>query len=115
MSWTKSLLVTCRILRLFINTLTADDKYSLLSTDDSLQTIQMHLSQKQKSFSGFFAAFSKSPLNLEHFQKKTTLIASVFPKLTTPKHLLRSMSKNSRLREQLDRQYGKRAQTLIQS
>ena len=35
-----------------------------------MQPIQMQLSQKQKSFSQFFAAFSKYRLNLEHFQKK---------------------------------------------
>ena len=54
-----------------------------------MQTIEMHLSQKQKIFSRFFAAISKSPLNFEHFQKKMTLIASLFPKLPTPKHLLK--------------------------
>ena len=46
-----------------------------------MQTIQMHLSQKQKIFSEFFSAFSESALNFEHFQKKMTLIAYVFPKL----------------------------------
>ena len=35
-----------------------------------MHTIQMHLSQKQKIFSGFFSAFFKSALNFEHFQKK---------------------------------------------
>ena len=38
-------------LRLFLNTLTVDDKYSLLSRDNSMQTIQMQLSEKQKTFS----------------------------------------------------------------
>ena len=80
-----------------------------------MQTIQMHLSQKQKTFSCFFSAFSKSTLNFEHFQKKVTLIASVFPKLPTPKNLLREMSKNVPLRGPLDKQHGKRAETLIQS
>ena len=46
-----------------------------------MHTIQMHLSQKQKIFSEFFSAFSESALNFEHFQKKMTLIAYVFPKL----------------------------------
>ena len=44
-----------------------------------MQTIQMHLSQKQKHFSQFFAAFFESALNFEHFQQKMTLIAYVFP------------------------------------
>ena len=34
------------------------------------QQFQTPLSQKQKSFSGFFIAFLKCALNLEHFQKK---------------------------------------------
>ena len=35
-----------------------------------MQPIQMQLSQKQETFSGFFAAFSKSILNFDYFQKK---------------------------------------------
>ena len=46
-----------------------------------MHTIEMHLSQKQKIFSEFFSAFFKSALYFEHFQKKMTLIAYVFPKL----------------------------------
>ena len=34
------------MLRLFVNTLTADDKCSLLNRDDLTQTIQILLSQK---------------------------------------------------------------------
>ena len=45
-----------------------------------MHTIDMHLSEKQKIFSEFFSAFSESALNFEHFQKKMTLIAYVFPK-----------------------------------
>ena len=48
----------------------------------------MQLSQKQKTFLGFFSAFWKSSLNFEHFQKKMTLIADLFPKLRTPKNEL---------------------------
>ena len=79
-----------------------------------MQTIQIHLSQKQKSFSEFSCAFFQSALSLEHFQKKVTLIAYVFPKLPTTKNVLRQMSKGSRFREPLDRRHGKRAQALIQ-
>ena len=74
----------------------------------------MHLSQKENIFSGFFAAFFESALNFEHFQKKMTLIAYVFPKLPTTKNVLRQMSKSSRFRERLDRRHGKRAKALIQ-
>ena len=79
-----------------------------------MHTIQMHLSQKQKIFSGFSAAFFESALNFEHFQKKMTLIAYVFPKLPTTKNVLRQMPKSSRFREPLDRRHGKRAEALIQ-
>ena len=54
-----------------------------------MQTIQMHLSQKQKVFSEFFSAFFKSALNFEHFEKKMTLMAYVFPKLPTTKNVHR--------------------------
>ena len=43
-----------KILRLFANTLTADDKHYLLNRDNLTQPIQMQLSQKQKTFSQFF-------------------------------------------------------------
>ena len=79
-----------------------------------MQTIQMHLSQKQKIFSLFCAAFFESALNFEHFQKSRTFIAYVFPKLPTTKNLLRQMSKSSRFREPLDKRHGKWAEALIQ-
>ena len=41
----------CKVLRLFVNTQTADDKYSLLNRDNLTQPIQMQLSQEQKTFS----------------------------------------------------------------
>ena len=54
-----------------------------------MQTIQMNFSQKAKIFSQFFSSFFQSALNFEHFQKKMTLIAYVFPKLPTTKDVLR--------------------------
>ena len=79
-----------------------------------MHTIQMHLSQKQKIFSQFFSSVFESALNFEHFQKKMTLIAYVFPKLPTTKNVLRQMTKSSRFREPVDWRYGKRAEALIQ-
>ena len=43
-----------KILGLFVNPMTADDKYSPLNRGNLLQHSQMHLSQKQKTFSQFF-------------------------------------------------------------
>ena len=79
-----------------------------------MQTVQMHLSQKQNIFSRFSSAFFESPLNFDHFQTKMTLIAYVFPKLLTTKDMFRYMSKRSRLRGRLDRRHGKQSETLIQ-
>ena len=79
-----------------------------------MHTIQMHLSQKEKIFSEFFSAFFESALNFEHFHKKRTFTAYVFPKLPTTKNLLRQMSKSSRFTEAVDRRHGKWAEALIQ-
>ena len=85
----KSLLETWKFSRPFLNTLTANDKYSLNSKDKWMRTIQMLLSQKQKIFSWVFSAFLEFALNFEHFEKKMTRIAYVFPKLPTTKDVLR--------------------------
>ena len=55
---------------MFINALTADDKYSCSNMQNFLQQFQTPLSKKQKIFSRFFIAFMKCAWNLEHFQKK---------------------------------------------
>ena len=70
MSWKKSPSVWYEILRLFVYALTADDKYSGGNMQNLPQLFQAPLSHKQKTFSGFFIAFLKCALNLEHFQKK---------------------------------------------
>ena len=70
LTYKKSLLVICNILRLFSNTSSADGRYSLLNTDDLTQPIQMRVSQRQRTFSRFFLAFLTSSLNFEHFEKK---------------------------------------------
>ena len=44
-----------------------------------------------------------------------TLIGDLFPKLLTPKNVVRYMSKKSRFKVPFDRQRGKRAQTLFSS
>ena len=70
MSWKKSPSVWYEILRLFVNALTADDKYSSSNMQNLPQQFKTPLSHKQKNFSGFFIAFVKCAWNLEHFQKK---------------------------------------------
>ena len=58
---------------MFVNTLTADDQYSLLNRDNLTQPIRTQLFQKQKAFSEFFLVFFKSTLIFEHLQKKDEL------------------------------------------
>ena len=58
-----------KILRLFVNTLTADDKHYLLNRDNLAQLNQMQLSKKQKTFAEFSFAFLKYILNLKHLPK----------------------------------------------
>ena len=65
----KSLLVIHKILRLFVKTLTVDEKHYLLTRENLTQTIQIQLSQKQKTFFQFFLAFLKSILNFKHLPK----------------------------------------------
>ena len=60
-----------KVQRLFVNTLTVDDKHYMLTRDNLTQTIWTQLSQKQKIFFRFFfVAFLKSILNFKHLPKK---------------------------------------------
>ena len=70
MSCKKSPSVWYEILRLFVNALTADVKYSGTNMQNLPQQIQTPLSHKQKTFSEIFIAFLKCAGNLEHFLKK---------------------------------------------
>ena len=58
----------CKVLGQFVNTLTANDKYFLLNTDNLTQPIQMLLCKEQKTFSEFSSPFRKYRLNFEHSQ-----------------------------------------------
>ena len=54
-----SLLMICVIIGLFVNTLTANDKYSPPYRGDLQQPFQMQLSKKRKTFSEIVAVFLK--------------------------------------------------------
>ena len=58
---------------MFVNTFTANAKYSPLNRDNFEQQIHMRLSKKRKTFSQFFPALLKSRLYLEYFPKKVDL------------------------------------------
>ena len=57
LSYKKSLLLICKISRLFINTLSADNMYSFFNRENLTQPIQMQLSRKEKIFLNFFLHF----------------------------------------------------------
>ena len=70
MHWKKSLLVIHKILRLFVNTLTVDEKHYLLARENLTETIQIKLSEKEKTFFQFFLVFLKSILNFKDLPKQ---------------------------------------------
>ena len=65
----KSLVDRWIFFRPFLKTLTADDKYSLISRGNWMQTIQMHVSKKPKIFLFFFCSF-RICIKFKTFPKK---------------------------------------------
>ena len=100
---------------MFVNTLTADDQYSLRNRDNLTQPIRTQLFQKQKDFSQYFLVFLKCTLMFQHLQKKKSFIADLLPKLRTPKNVVRYMSEKSRFKGRFDREHSKRVQKLLRS
>ena len=82
-----SALVTSQIFRLFVNTLTPADKYSLRNMQILWQEIEALLSQKGKAFCEFFIAFLKCAWNLEHSETKEEYPSVLLPKLLDPKEM----------------------------
>ena len=65
-----SALVTSQIFRLFVNTLTTDDKYSRRYIQIFWEQRQTPLSQKGKAVCPFLIAFLECAINLENSEKK---------------------------------------------
>ena len=70
-----SALVTSEIFRLFVNTMSSDDKYSLRNMQNFWKQLQTLLSQKRQAFHQFLIAFRKYARNLEHSKKKKSILA----------------------------------------
>ena len=70
-----SALVTSQIFRLFVNTLTPDDKFFLRNMQIFLEQLQILLSQKRQAFYQFLIAFLKCAWNLKHSEKKKSILA----------------------------------------
>ena len=63
-------LVRFELLGHFVNTLTADYKYSLQNREKLSQQVPMQTYLELKTCSQFLISFLKSTLNLEYFEKK---------------------------------------------
>ena len=85
LSCKKSSLVWCEILRLFVNALTADDKYSGSNKQNLRYQFQTPLSQKRNIFFDFFIVFLKWAWNLEHFEKKDEYLSLIISELIDAK------------------------------
>ena len=59
-----------KILRLFVNSLTVDEKHYLLTRDNLMEPIQIELYQKEKTFFEIFFAILTSIINFKHLPKK---------------------------------------------
>ena len=77
------------MLGLFVNTLTAGHKFSLLIRDKLTQPIHMQLSKKQKAFSKVFPNFWNVDKIMNTFRKNVTLLADLFQNLRIPKTVVR--------------------------
>ena len=62
--------------------MTTHDKYSRRNMRNFTQQFEALFYQKQKIFSGFFIAFLKYALNLEHFEKKDEYPSLVISKVS---------------------------------
>ena len=68
--------------------MTTVDKFSRRKMLNFTQQLEALLSQKQKTFCGFFIAFLKCPFHLENLKKKMNILAYFFPELLTPKEVV---------------------------
>ena len=82
-----SSLVTSEIFRLFVNTLTPDDKYSRRYLQIFWQQLQRRLSQKGMAFFRFFIAFWNVHEIKNILKKKKSILAWLLPKLLHRKEM----------------------------
>ena len=69
-------------LRLFRNTLTANDNYAVMDCENLPSPIQMSLSLELNFFSDLFVPFLESKSNFKHFEKKDDRHSYFFLEIT---------------------------------
>ena len=112
LNWKKSLLVWFVILRLFVNTLAADNKYSRCNLHNLTQ-IQTPFSLKQKPILDLLLQFWNMHQIKKILNRKLSILAYIFPKLYTPKELITWTSKISCFRTPFSKQRFNGFQTLL--
>ena len=109
LSWEKALLLIYNVLVHLGNTLAVYENYPILNRDNLTIPIQMQLSEKEKTFSEFLAAFLKANLNFKYFGEKYDPRRFCISEIRDSENVVRQMSKKSRLREPFNKQHGKHA------
>ena len=99
----KFCLIDMKIFGLLVNTLPADEKYSVLNKENLMIPIQMQFSQKQKIFSQVLPAFLKSQINFKYFEKKDEPHRFCISEITDSENVLRYLCKKCRFRRLLDK------------
>ena len=103
------------IIGVFVNTLTADDKYPVPDYENLQFLIQMQLSEKHKDFSQFFFPLMESESSFKQVFKKEIVIANVFLNIQTFKYFVGPLSKKRCFRTSFTSQHVKESQTLVKS
>ena len=96
-SWEKSLLDICKILRLFVSTLNADDKYFFLNIFSLIFSIlhnklRRNYLRNENRFAYHFLHFWNIAQILNISKKEMNFMTYVFPKLWTAKDAVTQMS-----------------------
>ena len=113
--WKISPLVIGEILGVFVNKLTADNKYPVQDYENLQLTIEMQLPEKRKTFCNFLFHLWYLHEILNIFKEKLIVIGNVFPKLQTVKSLVRPFSKKPCFRTPFDSQHVKASNVLAKS
>ena len=66
-----------------------DENYPALNRENITIPIKMQLSQKQKTFSDFFAAFFKYKLNFQYFEEKDDPQSFCISEITESEYVVR--------------------------
>ena len=106
----------CKVLRMFVNILTANHKYSVINRDKILDSqFRWNYHKNKTHFLNLFLHFWNLYSILRILKKNIIFTANVFPKLRTLKNVVTQISSNSAFKGLLEKQDIKWDQTLLKS